>query len=393
MALLGPRQCGKTTLAWRVAEDYNSVYLDLESPAVRDRLAEPETYFARHRNQLVILDEVQRVPELFMVLRGMIDENRRRGKNAGQYLLLGSASNDLLRQSESLAGRISYIELGPFNVLETAPDAQTTLWLHGGFPQSFLYSEGQSMTWRNDFIRTYLERDVPTLGPRIPATTLLRFWTMLAHCQGGLFNAADLARSLAVDSKTVARYLDLLCDLMLVRRLQPYQANVGKRLVKAPRVFIRDSGLVHTLLDIPSEYDLLGHPVSGRSWEGFVIENLIAAAPLRTSPFFYRTADGAEIDLLLAMPGGDLWAIEIKLGQYSRPERGFYLACEDVGAARRFVVNPGDERIERGNGVEMVGLREMAGILAALERKPVSLPTQNTKTTARRVKKKGAAGL
>ena len=393
VAILGPRQCGKTTLAWKLLEGYDSVYLDLESPRDRDRIGDPEAFFARHKNQLVVLDEVQRVPDLFMVLRGMIDQNRRRGKNAAQYLLLGSASNVLLKQSESLAGRVSYIELGPLTVLETSAGLQTKLWLHGGFPQSFLSTEGQSMTWRIDFIRTYLERDVPSLGPRIPATTLLRFWTMLAHCQGGLFNAADLGRSLAVDSKTVGRYLDLLCDLMLVRRLQPYLTNVGKRLVKAPRVFIRDSGLVHALLDIPRDYDLLGHPVVGRSWEGFVIENLIAAAPLRTVPFYYRTADGAEIDLLLSIPGQGLWAIEIKLGQNSKPKRGFHLSCDDIGAARRFVVNPGNERLRLGSGVEMIGLREMAGILAALESRPAPEPVKTLKKTIKKGRKISVAGL
>jgi predicted AAA+ superfamily ATPase len=211
-----------------------------------------------------------------------------------------------------------------------------------------------------------LERDIPQLGPRIPATTLHRFWTMLAHVQGGLFNAAQLARGLAVDGKTVARYLDLLVDLMLVRRLQPFQTNIGKRLVRSPKVYVRDSGIVHALLSIGDHEALLGHPVSGASWEGFVIENLIAAAPLRTVPLFYRTAAGSEVDLLLEIPKHGLWAIDIKRGLSARPEKGFFVACEDLKPARRLVVNSGSEHRAVSENLEVIGLQELAEILAGL---------------------------
>jgi predicted AAA+ superfamily ATPase len=220
------------------------------------------------------------------------------------------------------------------------------LWVRGGLPESFLADDdSRSLIWRQDFIRTYLERDIPQLGPRIPAATLHRFWTMLAHVQGGLFNAAQLVRGLAVDGKTVARYLDLLVDLLLVRRLAPFQANIGKRLVKSPKVYVRDSGIVHALLNIGDHEALLGHPVSGASWEGFVIESLIAAAPRQTVPLFYRTGAGAEVDLLLEIPKHGLWAIEIKRGLTARPEKGFFIACDDLKPARRFVVNSGPSDI------------------------------------------------
>jgi predicted AAA+ superfamily ATPase len=372
VGLLGPRQSGKTTLAQTLAASHgindDGVYLDLESPVDREKLADPVFYLSAQEDKLVILDEVQRVPDLFAVLRGLIDSGRRRGRTAGRFLLLGSASGELLRQSETLAGRIAYVELGPFDLLETQSlGREADLWVRGGFPESFLSSDAsRSLIWRQAFIRTYLERDIPQFGPRIPATTLHRFWTMLAHVQGGLFNAAQLARGLAVDGKTVARYLDLLADLMLVRRLPPWQTNVGKRLVKAPKVYVRDSGIVHALLGIGDREALLGHPVAGASWEGFAIENLVSAAPEGTTPFFYRTTNGAEIDLLLEIPGRGLWAIEIKRGLSARPEKGFFGACEDVKPDRRFVVNSGHERYQASEGVETIGLTEMAGTLAAL---------------------------
>ena len=367
VALLGPRQAGKTTLAHAIADGRKSVYVDLESPLDREKLADATFYLAGHEDDLVILDEVQRAPDLFATLRGLIDQGRRRGKKSGRFLLLGSASADLLQQSETLAGRIAYIELSPLDVLEVPVDKRNQLWLRGGFPESFLADdESRSLIWRQDFIRTYLERDIPQLGPRIPATTLHRFWTMLAHVQGGLFNAAQLARGLAVDGKTVARYLDLLVDLMLVRRLQPFQTNIGKRLVRSPKVYVRDSGIVHALLNIHDHEALLGHPVSGTSWEGFVIENLIAAAPLQTAPLFYRTGAGAQVDLLLEIPKYGLWAIDIKRGLSARSEKGFFVACEDLKPARRFVVNAGTGRYPVSADTEAIGLRELAETLAAL---------------------------
>lgn len=346
VALLGPRQVGKTTLAELIAEGRPSVYLDLEAAADREKLADPALYLSSHEDKLVILDEVQRLPELFQTLRGLIDQGRRRNVRAGRFLLLGSASIDLLKQSgESLAGRIAYVELGPLNVLEVDADGLDTLWIRGGFPDSFLAaSDDASVIWRDNFIRTYLERDIPQLGPRVPAETLRRFWTMLAHVQGSTLNAAQLARGLSVDGKTVARYLDLLVDLLLVRRLPPFHANVGKRLVRSPKVYVRDSGIVHALLGLDDREAVLGHPVAGGSWEGYVLENLLGATPERVQGYFYRTAAGAEIDLVLEMPGGKLWAIEIKRGLAPKLDKGFHHAREDLQPERSFLVYSGEDR-------------------------------------------------
>jgi len=368
VALLGPRQVGKTTLAELIAEKRASVYLDLESVADREKLSDAGLYLSGHEDKLVILDEVHRAPELFQTLRGLIDRGRRRGIRAGRFLLLGSASIDLLRQSgESLAGRIAYVELGSFNVLEVDGDTRERLWIRGGFPDSFLAESDEASTvWRENFVRTYLERDIPQLGPRVPAETLRRFWTMLAHVQGGTLNAARLARSLAVDGKTVARYLDLLVDLLLVRRLSPFHANVGKRLVKSPKVYVRDSGIVHTLLGLDDREALLGHPVAGGSWEGFVLENLLGAAPERVKAHFYRTAASAEIDLVLEMPRGALWTVEIKRGHAPKLDKGFHHAREDLDPERSFVVYSGDDRYPKGDGIEVIGLGELATILAGV---------------------------
>ena len=367
VALLGPRQVGKTTLAGLIAEERASVYLDLEVAADREKLSDAALYLSGHEDKLVILDEVHRAPELFQTLRGLIDQGRRRGIRAGRFLLLGSASIDLLKQSgESLAGRIAYVELEPFNVMEVDGDARDALWTRGGFPDSFLAeSDEASAVWRENFVRTYLERDIPQLGPRVPAETLRRFWSMLAHVQGGTLNAAQLARALAVDGKTVARYLDLLVDLLLVRRLPPFHSNVGKRLVKSPKVYVRDSGIVHSLLGLDDREAVLGHPVAGGSWEGFVLENLLGATPERVRAWFYRTATGAEIDLVLEMPGGKLWAVEIKRSLAPRLDRGFHHAREDLEPERSFVLYPGDERYPKGEGVEVIGLSELASLLAA----------------------------
>jgi predicted AAA+ superfamily ATPase len=368
VALLGPRQVGKTTLALEVARARPSVYLDLESEADRARLADPEAYLAQHEDKLVVLDEIQRAPQLFQSLRGLIDAGRRRGRGQGRFLVLGSASIDLLRQSgESLAGRIRYLELAPLDAGEAGRARLDALWLRGGFPESLLASsDAASLRWRADFIRTYLERDIPQLGPRIPAETLRRLWTMLAHQQGGLLNAAALARSLAVDGKTVAAYLDLLVDLLLVRRLMPWHGNVRKRLVKSPKVYVRDSGIVHALLGVADVEALLAHPVAGASWEGLAIESLIAAAPPGAEAFFFRSAAGAEIDLLLKLPGRrQPWAIEIKRGTAPKLERGFHLACADVQPEQRRVVYGGDERFPIGDGVQAVSLPDLCEELGA----------------------------
>jgi predicted AAA+ superfamily ATPase len=369
VVLLGPRQVGKTTLALEVTRGRNAVYLDLESERDRARLVEAELYFEDNRDKLVILDEVHRAPGLFPVLRGQIDQARREGRRAGSYLLLGSASLDLLKQSgESLAGRVTYQELTPVDVLELPSEtsqAQDELWVRGGFPDSLLAADAdRSLRWRQDFIRTYLERDIPQFGPRIAAETLRRFWTMLAHHQGSLLNSSRLAGSLGVDVKTVGGYLGLLVDLLLVRRLPPWHANLGKRLVKSPKVYIRDSGLLHALLGIADKDALLSHPVIGQSWEGFVVETLLGCAPAGVQGHFYRTSGGAEIDLLLAWPDGRLWAVEIKRSLAPKVERGFHSACADLTPECRWLVYPGQERYRLGNGITAVSLRDLAGELA-----------------------------
>lgn len=369
VALLGPRQVGKTTLAFKVADAVNSIYLDLESAADRAKLADPELYLADHEDKLVILDEVHRVPELFQSLRGLIDRGRRKGKRVGRFLLLGSASIDLLKQSgETLAGRIAYLELPALGVLEIEADKQDDLWIRGGFPDSYLAAkDATSIGWRQNFIRTYLERDVPQLGPRIAAETLRRFWVMLAHTQGGLHNAASLARGLDVDGKTIAKYLDLMVDLLLVRRLTPWHRNVGKRLVKSPKIFVRDSGVAHALLGLGSKEDVLGHPVVGHSWEGFVVENLISVSPFGTEASFYRASGGAEIDLILTLPGREPWAIEIKRSLEPRLSKGFHHACADVRPEAKFVVYPGGERFKMSKDVEAINVAELAHLLACFE--------------------------
>lgn len=368
VALLGPRQAGKTTLALELGKRHNALYLDLESEQDRAKLAQPELYLSDHRDKLVILDEVHRTPGLFPVLRGLIDKGRRAGRRAGQYLLLGSASLDLLKQSgETLAGRIAYLELSPFNVLETQAHPADKLWVRGGFPESLLAADAaRSLRWRQDFIRTYLERDIPQFGPRIAAETLRRFWGMLAHHQGGLLNTAQFARNLGVDAKTAASYLDLLVDLLLVRRLPPWHANLGKRLVKSSKVYVRDSGLVHALLSIADKETLLAHPVLGQSWECFVIENLLSCAPAQAQGYFYRSSGGAEIDLLLAWPDGALWAIEIKRSLAPKVERGFHAACADLSPARKFVVYPGAERYRITADIEAISLTALARELNSL---------------------------
>lgn len=361
VVLVGPRQVGKTTLALEIIQHRHAIYLDLEARSDREKLQDPALFLQEYENRLVILDEIHRVPELFQTLRGLIDQGRRKGLRAGRFFILGSASIDLLRQSgESLAGRLEYVEMAPFDVLEVGEDDQALmrLWVRGGFPDSYLAAnEEDSLAFRQNFIRTYLERDVPQFGPRIPAETLERLWTMLAHNQGALLNASRLASSLSVTPPTVTSYIDLLVDLLLVRRLSPYRANIGKRLVKSPKVYVRDSGLVHALLGLKGYQELAGHPVVGPSWEGFVIENVVAAAPERTQVSFYRTAAGAEVDLVLEWPGGkERWALEIKRSLTAKPARGFYHALEDLQPSRSFVVYAGPERYPIAEGVEAISL-------------------------------------
>jgi uncharacterized protein len=363
VGLLGPRQAGKTTLAFAQKALYpDALYLDLELPSAQRQLDDPEAFLMAHAQQLVILDEVQRMPELFGVLRGVIDQRRRMGQGNGQFLLLGSASGVLMQQSsESLAGRVAYVELPPLQASEIfmeQPSAAdlNALWVRGGFPLSWLaHSDADSMTWREVFIATYLEKDIPALGPRIPATTLRRLWTMLAHHQGELLDLSKLAAALAISGQTVSRYIDLLCDLMLVRRLPAWHGNVGKRLIRSPKVYVRDSGLVHALLGLSNLDTVLSHPIAGSSWEGFVLEQLINAAP-QAEASFYRTSNGAEVDLVLTFRNQQTWVIEIKRSSAPTISRGYYQAATDLGAARKLLVAPVAQTYPMKEGIEAVDL-------------------------------------
>ncbi len=359
--LTGPRQVGKTTLALMIADNEDCIYLDLERPRDFAKLHDVEQFCSLNDDKLLILDEVQRIPDLFAPLRSIIDERRRKDKKVSQFLLLGSASLDLLQQSsETLAGRVAYCELTPLNLLEVGSKALFPLWLRGGFPESFLAgNDDQSIEWRLNFISTYLEREIPQLGPRIPAETLRRFWTMLAHNQGQLFNASAFARGLDVKSVTTTRYLDLMVDLLLVRRLRAWTSNLGRRLVKAPKVFIRDSGICHALLGIENTNDLLGHPVIGGSWEGFVIENIIGFLPNRATYGYYRTSKGAEVDLVIDDGKGELLAIEIKRTTSPSISRGFYSACEDLKPTKKYLVHGGSETFPLAENVEAISFVEL----------------------------------
>jgi len=366
VVLLGPRQVGKTTLARALAAKHSrgAVYLDLERPADRRRLADADAYLRSQGGKLVVLDEIHRAPDLFETLRGIIDDGRATGRRAGRFLLLGSAGIELMRQSaESLAGRVAYVDMAPVDALEFAVAGATVdrLWNRGGFPDSLLArTDALSLAWRQDFIRSYLERDVPMFAPRLPAETVGRLWTMLAHAQGTPLNQSRLAASLAVSVPAVARYLDLLVDLRLVRRLRPWSSNVGKRLVKTPKTYVRDSGLLHALLELERSHDVLGHPVAGASWEGFAIENLIAAAGPQRTPYFYRTEDGTEVDLLFERAGRVEMAIEIKRSTAPALSRGFHLACQALEPRHAYVVHGGAEgQWPAGDGVEAIALREL----------------------------------
>lgn len=393
VALLGPRQVGKTTLAKSILRDRGegAIYLDLESDADRRKLSDPEAYLAAHADKLVILDEIQRVPELFPILRGQIDSRRQQGRMGGHFLILGSASMELLRQSsESLAGRISQIELPPVQPqdLFTAFDQPTaaggvddptaalevdlelssaaqmqeaveTLWLRGGFPKSYLArNDAASLRWRLDFIRTYLERDMPQFGLRVAADPMEKFWRMLAHDQGGEFTAERFADGLDVTGKATKHYLSILQKLLLVRVLNAWAASGTRRLIKKPKVYVRDPGLLHALLGIRTRDQLLGHPMIGKSWEGFVIEALILAAGSDTPAYFYRSAGGAELDLVLEFSGPDRWAIEIKKSTAPSLRRGFHSAADDIKATKRIVVHAGPEAFPMAQGVEAMPLRD-----------------------------------
>lgn len=365
VVLLGPRQVGKTTLAFQVAQA-DGVYLDLESPEDRNKLSNIEQYLRARQDRLVVLDEVQRLPTLFEPLRGLIDQARRAGRGNGLYLLLGSASLDLIQHSsETLAGRIAFVELSGLHRLEVPPALWDSLWVRGGFPQSLTaQSELESVQWRRDFIRTYLERDVAQFAPRTSAELLRRFWTMLAHLQGSTLNNAQLARNLGLDTRTANGYLNLLTDLLLTRQLAPWHSNQGKRLVKSHKVYIRDSGLLHSLLGITDMDSLLSHPIVGASWEGHVIESLLAVAPAGTTPSFYRSNAGAEIDLLITWPNGEHWAIEIKRSTTPKVERGFYSACDDIQPSRKWLIYPGSEAFPLSADIQVMPLHAAMQALA-----------------------------
>ncbi len=364
VALIGPRQVGKTTLAMAISQERASVYLDLESAKDRAKLSEPYLFTQQNKDKLVILDEIHRTPELFQELRGIVDEGRREGRRYGQFLILGSASIDLINQaSETLAGRIEYISMGPLTVLEAncSKTSLNTLWTRGGFPDSYLsVNDENSFLFRESFIQTYLEREVQLFAPRVPAETLRRLWMMLAHNHGGLLNASKFAANLSVTAPTITSYVDLLVDLFLVRRLQPYHGNVGKRLVKSPKTYIKDSGILHALLNIETINDLMGHPVVGNSWEGFVIENILSMLSSRVQSSFYRTAAGAEIDLILDFGHKHgMWAIEIKRSLAPKLERGLTSGLETLKPQKAFIIYPGQERYPIAKDVDVISLKEM----------------------------------
>lgn len=355
VAILGPRQCGKSTLARRIiGQRPNALYLDLERPSERQRLSEPELFLSRHRDRLVCLDEIQRAPELFAVLRSLVDEHRR----PGRFLLLGSASRELIRQSsETLAGRIAYLELTPFRVPELSKSLAARAWLRGGFPESLLVRSGEaSVRWRQDFMRTFLERDIPQLGIGVPAATLERFWRMCAHHHGQLLNQSQLGAALGTSHVTIRKYLELLSATFMLRLLPPLLPNLRKRLIKSPRIYLRDPGILHTLLDIETEDDLHGHPLRGASWEGWVIENVVTALS-DWRAFFYRAATGAELDLVIEK-GPARIGIECKASAAPAVGAGFWNALEDLHIDRAWVIAPVKQSYPLGRNVTVASLQQ-----------------------------------
>lgn len=365
VCILGPRQIGKTTLAHEVpiSLGMESVYLDLEDIEDVRKLDEPKFYFEVNKDKLIILDEVQRVPEVFAVLRGVIDRRRREGKENASFLILGSASFDLLKQSsESLAGRIAYAYLGGINLMEINSANELDLkdvWLRGGFPKSLTASsDAASFRWRQNFITTYLERELPALGVQIPASNMRKLWSMLAEFQGSILNYANFANKMDVSQPTVKKYIDILEDLMLVRRLMSWTDNRSKRLIKSPKVYVRDTGLLHALLKIKDINTLLGFEGVGASWESFVIESIISVLPQDATPYFYRTRAGAEVDLVIDF-GNKVVAIEIKKALAPKVSKGFCIAAEDIAAAEKYVVYLGEEDYRIGEDLEVVSVKSM----------------------------------
>jgi len=363
VGLIGPRQTGKTTLAKLIQRTMKakSVYLDLELPSDLNKLQSPELYLRQFTDRLVIIDEIQRMPSLFPLMRALVDQKR----SGGRFLILGSASPEMIRQaSESLAGRIVYHELSPFSLAETGYKRHEALWLRGGYPLSFLAgSDKESFAWRESFIRTYLEMDLPQLGVRVPAPQLRRFWTMLAHVHGQLWNASRIAGSLGLTAPTVKHYLDILEETFVARVLAPWHANTKKRLIKAPKVYVRDSGLLHALLRTATSEDLRSHPAAGSSWEGFVIEQVLGRLPRDWQAHFYRTSAGAEIDLLLHDGKNRPVAVEIKYSATPQVTKGFWTALDDLSCKRGYVIYPGTEAYPIAENVSALPLADMDKIL------------------------------
>lgn len=357
VAITGARQVGKTTLAKSIIDDQNrqTIFLDLESPRDENRLTEPELFFERYEDHLIIIDEVQRRPDLFPIIRAVIDKKRK----PGRFLLLGSASPVLIRESsESLAGRIAYEELLPLTLPEVKDISDTaTLWLRGGFPEAFLAkSDKYRLRWLEDYIFALLERDLPLLGLNTDVSKLKKCLMMIAHQNGQLMNLENMARSVGVTSTTISRYLDFLEYAYIIRRLMPWHKNVKKRLVKSPKVYIRDSGLLHALMNISDEKSLFEHPVAGGSWEGFVIQQLMAVKPKNTPMYFYRTHQGAEADLLFAKNDKPEFCIDIKLSTAPKVTRGFINVIEDNETKRNYLINPGTDQYPVHERIDVLGL-------------------------------------
>ncbi len=372
--MLGCRQVGKTTIAHEVQRSYKkpSVYLDLELPEDRAQLSEPQLFLEKQAGKLLILDEIQRIPELFVVMRGIIDRRKRAGENNGQYLILGSANQVLLKQSsESLAGRISYLELNPFNLIEAKTagfdDYIDKLWVRGGFPSSFLaQNNAASFDWRTDFIRTYLERDLMQLSPQLSTERIRILWTMLAFDQGNMLNVSRLSSALGIAVNTIKHYVEILADLFLIRLLRPWAGHSKKRLIKSPKVYVRDSGLVHALTQLRSIETLTSHPICGTSWEGFVIEQLLQVVPRTTESSFYRTRAGAEIDLILTLPDSKVIAVEIKRTIDPKISKGFHMGCEDINPTHRFYCMPRGKAFPLDNKTQAIGLEELIVTILSL---------------------------
>ncbi len=356
VSLLGPRQCGKTTLARLYADGHTGTYFDLESAPDQRRLQNPELMLGS-LSGLVILDEIQIMPELFSVLRVLVD----RPDNKASFLILGSASPDIIKNvSETLAGRTEFVELSGFSLEETGTDAMAQLWLRGGFPRSFLAASNQdSLVWRDNFVRTFLERDIPQLGISIPAQAMRRFWTMLAHYHGQTLNASELGRSMGLSDKTIISYLDILSGTFMVRRLQPWFENISKRQVKAPKLFIRDSGLLHSLLDIPDRHHLMGHPRLGASWEGFALEQVLRVVGLN-DVYFWRTHGGAELDLFF-LKNGQRYGVEFKFNEAPRVGKSMHIALDDLELSHLYVVYPGQTSYPVADDISVVALVDVCG--------------------------------